>query len=46
VVCPYEACGIDALADLPALGSAAGLDEAAMVVATLNPPPAELGITH
>jgi transposase len=42
----YEACGIDALADLPRSGRPPVVDEAAVVVATLNPPPAELGITH
>lgn len=42
----YEACGIDALADLPRSGRPPVVDEAAAGVATLNPPPAELGITH
>lgn len=42
----YEAGGIDALADLPRSGRPPSIDEAAVVVATLNPPPAELGITH
>jgi len=42
----YEAGGIDALADLPRSGRPPVVDEAAVVVATLNPPPAELGITH
>ena len=42
----YEAGGIDALADLPRSGRPPVVDEAAVVVATLNPPPAELGVTH
>jgi transposase len=42
----YEAGGIDALADLPRSGRPPVIDESAVVVATLNPPPAELGITH
>ena len=41
-----EACGIEALADLSRSGRPPVVDEAAVVVATLNPPPAELGITH
>lgn len=39
----YEAGGIDALADLPRSGRPPVVDEAAVVVATLNPPPVELG---
>ncbi|MGW5668990.1 IS630 family transposase, partial [Micromonospora sp. NPDC003776] len=42
----YEAGGIDALADLPRPGRPPVIDEAAVVVATLNPPPPELGVTH
>ncbi|MFF4875448.1 MULTISPECIES: helix-turn-helix domain-containing protein [unclassified Micromonospora] len=42
----YGARGIDALADLPRSGRPPVVDEAAVVVATLNPPPAGLGITH
>jgi len=42
----YEAGGIDALADLPRSGRPAVIDEAAVVVATLNPPPPQLGVTH
>jgi transposase len=42
----YEACGIDALADLPRSGRSPVVDEAAVAVATLNPPPVELGMTH
>ena len=42
----YEAGGVDALADLPRSGRPPVVDEAAVVVATLNPPPAELGVTH
>ncbi|MGI5146297.1 helix-turn-helix domain-containing protein [Plantactinospora sp. CA-294935] len=42
----YVAGGIDALADLPRPGRLAVIDEAAVVIATLNPPPADRGITH
>jgi transposase len=42
----YETAGIDALADLPRSGRPPVVDETAVVVATLNPPPAELGVTH
>lgn len=42
----YQAGGVDALADLPRPGRPPVVDEPAVVVATLNPPPAELGITH
>jgi transposase len=42
----YEAGGIDALADLPRSGRPPVIDEAAVVVSTLNPPPAELAVTH
>jgi transposase len=42
----YEAGGVDALADLPRSGRPPVVDEAAVVVATLNPPRAELGVTH
>jgi len=42
----YEAGGIDALADLPRSGRPPVIDETAVVVTTLNPPPAELGVTH
>jgi len=42
----YEAGGIDALADLPRSGRPAVIDEMAVVVATLNPPPPQLGVTH
>jgi hypothetical protein len=42
----YEAGGVDALADLPRSGRPPVIDEAAVVVATLNPPLAELGVTH
>ena len=42
----YEACGIDALAELPRSGRPPFVDEAAVVMATLNPPPVELGIRH
>jgi transposase len=42
----YEAGGIDALADLPRSGRPPVVDEAAVVVTTLNPPPTELGVTH
>ena len=42
----YQAGGIDALADLPRSGRPPVIDEAAVVTATLNPPPAELAVTH
>ena len=42
----YQAGGTDALADLPRSGRPPEVDEAAVVVATLNPPPARLGVTH
>jgi transposase len=42
----YEAGGIDALADLPRSGRPPVVDETAVVVATLYPPPAESGVTH
>jgi transposase len=42
----YEAGGIAALADLERSGRPPTVDEAAVVVATLNPPPAALGVTH
>jgi transposase len=42
----YDAGGIDALADLPRSGRPPVIDETAVVVTTLNPPPPELGVTH
>jgi transposase len=42
----YDVGGIEALADLPRSGRPPVVDEAAVIVATLNPPPAELGVTH
>jgi transposase len=42
----YEAGGIAALADLERSGRPPTVDETAVVVATLNPPPASLGVTH
>jgi transposase len=42
----YERGGLDALADLPRSGRPPVIDEATVVVATLNPPPAGLGVTH
>src|SRR3954468_10452777 len=42
----YQAGGIDALADLPRSGRPPVIDEAAVIVSTLNPPPAELAVTH
>jgi transposase len=42
----YAAGGVAALADLPRSGRPQVIDEAAVVVATLNPPPAELAVTH
>jgi transposase len=42
----YETGGVEALADLPRSGRPPIVDEAAVVVATLNPPPAALAVTH
>jgi transposase len=42
----YAAGGIEALADQPRSGRPPVIDEATVVVVTLNPPPAELGVTH
>ncbi|MFT3887738.1 MAG: IS630 family transposase [Arachnia sp.] len=42
----YEAGGIEALSDLARSGRPAVIDENAVVVATLTPPPASLGVTH
>jgi transposase len=42
----YEAGGIAALADLPRSGRPPVIDEAAVVVSTLNPPPANVAVTH
>ncbi len=42
----YAGRGLDALADMPRSGRPSTVDEANVVVATLNPPPAELGVTH
>jgi len=42
----YAEGGIEALADLPRSGRPPVVDEAAVIVATLNAPPAELGVSH
>jgi transposase len=42
----YEAGGVEALADLPRSGRPAVIDEPAVIASTLNPPPAELAVTH
>jgi transposase len=42
----YAAGGIQALADLPRSGRPPTVDEPTVVVATLNPPPPPLGVTH
>jgi transposase len=42
----YDAGGMDALADLPSSGRPPAIDETTVVVATLNPPPADSGVTH
>src|SRR3954471_13829275 len=42
----YEAGGIDALADLPRSGRPPVIDEAAVIVPTLPPPPTEPAVTH
>jgi transposase len=42
----YDAGGIEALVDLPRSGRPPVIDEAAIITATLNPPPARLAVTH
>src|SRR3954467_6600945 len=42
----YQAGGIDAVARPPRAGRPPVIDEAAVIVSTLNPPPAELAVTH
>jgi transposase len=42
----YAAAGIAGLRDLPKPGRPAQIDEVAVVLATLEPPPARLGVTH
>jgi transposase len=42
----YRVSGIDGLADLGRSGRPRVIDDAAVVVATLAPPPSELGVTH
>jgi transposase len=42
----YDAGGIEALADLPRSGRPSLIDETAVVVATLNPPPPDLEVTR
>jgi transposase len=42
----YESGGIAALGDLKRSGRPATVDDVAVVVATLNPPPESLGVTH
>ena len=42
----YESGGIAALGDLKRSGRPATIDDVAVVVATLNPPPESLGVTH
>jgi transposase len=42
----YAERGLDALMDLPRSGRPPVIDEAKVVVATLNPPPAGSGVTH
>jgi transposase len=42
----YATGGIEALADLQRSGRPPVIDEPAVIVATLNPPPAELGVSH
>src|SRR5687768_1754655 len=42
----YATRGLDVLVDLPRPGRPSIVDESAVVVTTLNPPPAELGVTH
>jgi transposase len=42
----YAAGGMGALADLPRSGRPPVIDEPAVIVSTLHPPPAELAVTH
>jgi hypothetical protein len=42
----YAAAGIAGLQDRPKPGRPAQIDEVAVVLATLEPPPAQLGVTH
>jgi transposase len=42
----YAADGIKALADLPRSGRPPVIDEPAVIVSTLHPPPADLAVTH
>ena len=42
----YAADGIAGLEDLPKSGRPAQIDEVAVVLATLEPPPRKLGVTH
>jgi transposase len=42
----YAAGGIEALVDLHRTGRPPIIDETAVIVATLNPPPAPLGVSH
>jgi transposase len=42
----YGRRGLDALADMPRSGRPSSVDEAVVVVTTLNPPPPGLGVTH
>jgi transposase len=42
----YAAAGVAGLRDLPKPGRPAQIDEVAVVLATLEPPPAQLGVTH
>ena len=42
----YETGGIEALADLPRSGRPPVIDESTVITATLNPPPADLAVTH
>jgi transposase len=42
----YAKRGLDVLVDMPRSGRPSIVDEPLVVVTTLNPPPAELGVTH
>ena len=42
----FVAAGIAGLTDVPKLGRPPKIDETAVVLATLEPPPARLGVTH
>ncbi len=42
----FASDGVDGLADLPRSGRPKTIDDAQIIAATLEPPPASLGVTH